>query len=128
MDLKATLHQALSRHPEVRLAFLFGSQARGTARPDSDVDLAVDAPGLDRLSLAAELGELLEAEVQVIDLRRATYALLKRLLAEGIAVYHVPGALGQWYSHTLADLETDGPGFERMNEAFLQRLAERHHG
>lgn len=25
----------------IRLAFLFGSMARGTARPDSDVDVAV---------------------------------------------------------------------------------------
>jgi predicted nucleotidyltransferase len=31
----------LSRHPEVTGALLFGSRAKGTARPASDVDLRV---------------------------------------------------------------------------------------
>lgn len=33
--------------PGVRRVFLFGSRARGDARPASDFDLAVDAPGAD---------------------------------------------------------------------------------
>jgi predicted nucleotidyltransferase len=39
---------------EVELVLLFGSVARGQARPDSDVDVAVFGSGLDRLTLAAE--------------------------------------------------------------------------
>ena len=33
----------LVRHPKIRLAILFGSLALGGERPDSDLDLAVDA-------------------------------------------------------------------------------------
>ena len=36
------LRDVVARYPEVAGAWLFGSHARGTARPDSDVDLAVD--------------------------------------------------------------------------------------
>jgi uncharacterized protein len=36
-----TLRQLLSELPGLELAFLFGSHASGSARPDSDIDLAV---------------------------------------------------------------------------------------
>jgi uncharacterized protein len=36
-----TLRQQLSELPGLELAFLFGSHASGSARPDSDIDLAV---------------------------------------------------------------------------------------
>ena len=38
------LRSALAAFPNVRLGLLFGSQARGTAGPLSDVDIAVQAP------------------------------------------------------------------------------------
>lgn len=40
-DLSARLTATLSHHPEVRFAYLFGSQARGGAGPKSDVDVAI---------------------------------------------------------------------------------------
>lgn len=50
----------LARHPEVSGAVLFGSRAKGTAAPSSDVDLAlegIDDP-LQAESIATELDEL----------------------------------------------------------------------
>lgn len=44
---KAILRRVLAERADVRVAILFGSAARGTARADSDVDLAVHAPGTD---------------------------------------------------------------------------------
>jgi predicted nucleotidyltransferase len=35
------LRDVLSSYPEIRLAMLFGSQAAGSARADSDIDLAL---------------------------------------------------------------------------------------
>jgi predicted nucleotidyltransferase len=35
---------ALEAHPDIELAFVYGSVARGQARSDSDVDVAVQAP------------------------------------------------------------------------------------
>lgn len=41
-QLLAALRPVLERHPEVRLALLFGSRARGVAVPEADLDLAVE--------------------------------------------------------------------------------------
>jgi predicted nucleotidyltransferase len=41
------IQDVLSHHPEVRRAVLFGSRAKGTARPGSDIDLALYGDGLD---------------------------------------------------------------------------------
>ena len=37
------LGELLAGFPHIRVAALFGSIARGTARPDSDIDVAVQA-------------------------------------------------------------------------------------
>jgi predicted nucleotidyltransferase len=39
--LLATIGDVLADGPPLRLALLFGSAARGRARPDSDVDLGI---------------------------------------------------------------------------------------
>jgi predicted nucleotidyltransferase len=48
------------RHPEIKSAKLFGSRAKGTHSPRSDVDLAVwgDVDALRAEAIAAELDEL----------------------------------------------------------------------
>lgn len=48
------------RHPEIVSAKLFGSRAKGTSTPRSDVDLAVwgDIDALQAEAIAAELDEL----------------------------------------------------------------------
>ncbi len=40
-ELERALTAVLERYPDVKLAYLFGSQARGTARTLSDVDVAI---------------------------------------------------------------------------------------
>ncbi len=41
------IQDVLAHHPEVARAVLFGSRAKGTARPGSDIDLALYGEGLD---------------------------------------------------------------------------------
>lgn len=119
-----TVRRALERRPDVRLALVFGSAARGTARADSDVDLAVDAPGIDRLALARDLSLALEREVDVVDLGAAGYPLLAAIVRDGVVVAeHAPGAEARWRTRALLALETDRPWFERMRDAYLARLA-----
>jgi uncharacterized protein len=38
------LRAEIKRFPDVRAAYLFGSRARGDYTPQSDVDIAIDAP------------------------------------------------------------------------------------
>lgn len=46
------LRAALRRFPEVRAAYLYGSRARGDYKPQSDIDIAIDAPGMTKQNFA----------------------------------------------------------------------------
>lgn len=120
------LGAVLARHDEVDLALLFGSRARGAARPESDVDVAVIGRGIDALSLAAELNSSAGAPVDVVDLSvNPPIVLLLVVLREGIKIHeNRPGAYGRFLSHALTDLETDLPSFRRMQSAFVERVAD----
>src|SRR5713101_193713 len=83
-----------SRAPEVQVAYLFGSEGRGTAGPASDVDLGVlyaekpsatlDSPNL---ALEGDLERLLGRPVQVIVLNSAPADLIHRVLRDGRLVF-----------------------------------------
>jgi predicted nucleotidyltransferase len=118
------LARALACHPGVHLAILFGSHARGAARADSDVDVAVIASGVDRFELAAAIGRALGCEVDVVPLDEPSIPLLEQLVAHGIVAYEAKrGAGALWHSRALAQLETDRPWYARMRDAWLERVA-----
>lgn len=122
--LLETLRRVLQGRRDVQIALLFGSRARGDARPASDVDVAVHAPGADLFALAAALSQVTELEVDVVELGDASVPLLARVLREGIPVYEgARGQLAAWRARALADLETDGPWFARMRDAWLAKVA-----
>lgn len=77
----------LARHPHIKLAVLFGSLVAGTARPDSDLDLAVaaDQPLMadTKLALIADLAEHIGRQVDLIDLARAGEPLLGQIRTHG---------------------------------------------
>lgn len=56
----ALLNDVFRRHPEITAVRLFGSRAKGTHAPHSDIDLAVwgEVNALQAEALAAELDEL----------------------------------------------------------------------
>jgi predicted nucleotidyltransferase len=127
--LVETLRSALAERKDVKLALLFGSRARGRFRPDSDVDVAYLGKDVDPLELASHLSQAVRHEVQAVGIAEASYPLMHAVLRDGILLHQgEPGAGGRWRSHAIAQLETDRPGFERMRDAYLKRLAEGRHG
>ncbi len=129
VDLTERIRRALAGQPGIRLALLFGSEARGTARLDSDVDLAIAANGVDLLAIAARLSVMLDREVHVTDLADATVPLLDALVRDAVVVHEgFRGAAAEWRSKTLTTLETDRPWFEHMRDAYLRRVAEQGFG
>ena len=78
------LTSALSRYERLRLAILFGSLARGGARRDSDIDIAVLVEGgLDaelRISLLETITACTGRPVDLVDLDRIGEPLLGEVL------------------------------------------------
>jgi predicted nucleotidyltransferase len=125
----AALREALSGRRDVRLALLFGSRARGKARPGSDADVAVLGKDLDLLELAADLTEAARVEVDVVSLEDPGYPLLNAVLRDGIVLHEGERhAEATWRSRALMDAETDRPGYERMRDSYLRKLAATRHG
>ncbi|HTT93355.1 MAG TPA: HepT-like ribonuclease domain-containing protein, partial [Solirubrobacterales bacterium] len=124
------LAAALDR-PELIAAFLIGSQARGTAGPLSDVDIAVihaptlapqDLPDL-RLSLAAAAGVALgTSEVDVVLLNGAPALMRHEALRDPVVlVDHDPQARIDFQVRALGDyLDT-----EPMRTLFSRHMHER---
>ncbi len=82
--------QVLRQEPRVAYALLFGSRARGDARQDSDLDLAVGtSAGLDARELGDLIGRLESvsgATVDLILLDEAPPALAYRVFRDGVVV------------------------------------------
>jgi uncharacterized protein len=90
-SIEPRLQQVLRERPEdLVAAYLFGSVARGTARPDSDVDIAVllaKAPASELsaqpFALEDDLCALVGRAVQIVVLNSAPADLAFRVLREG---------------------------------------------
>jgi predicted nucleotidyltransferase len=80
----------------VRLAFLIGSFAAGTARPDSDVDVAVlfgRVPDyMDVLGLRDRLSDLMKREADLVVLNDAGPVIRMQVLKTGIRLRAEQGA------------------------------------
>lgn len=73
--------------PSLIALYRFGSQAKGTARPDSDIDLAILArdpiPNIRRFEIAQELAAQLHLDVDLVDLRTASTVMRMQVLSTG---------------------------------------------
>jgi uncharacterized protein len=73
--------------PGLIALYRFGSQAKGTARPGSDVDLAVLSrvalSKLCRFELAQELATQLHRDVDLVDLRSASTVMRMQVISTG---------------------------------------------
>jgi predicted nucleotidyltransferase len=117
LQLALRLKTVLAAGPRLRLAMLFGSAAKGTMRPDSDVDVAI-LPEDPDLPLRAELGlqvALTEAAGREVDLARLDRA--STLLKWQVARH---GTLLFASDRTSLDF---APAFARAAERFRRRLA-----
>jgi predicted nucleotidyltransferase len=82
--------RAARRSLAVRRVLLFGSRARGDARPDSDFDIAVDH-GSDEGAWADFVNQMQETvptllDLELVDYARAPETLRRRIDEEGVAL------------------------------------------
>lgn len=113
----STLTAFFAAQPDVRLAYLFGSQARADAGPRSDVDLAVvldpSTPSADarRDDLNARLMQLLHRnDVDLVLADRAPPLLRHRILRDGQCLFaRDPLDATRFAVQTLHDYEDTRP-------------------
>jgi hypothetical protein len=136
MDSRSTLDNALKQiaaylqsQPDVLLGYLFGSQARHQARADSDMDVAIlldvaERSALDllerRLDLAAALSDLIQTDVDVVLLNRASLLLQGQVLGEGQILYAADPQMRVEYEARTRSLYFDfQPRLQQHTDALL---------
>lgn len=81
--------ECLSKDKRIIFAYLYGSQARGTMREDSDVDIAIYLENLDQDPLLEEnislkLENILHRSVDVRIINKAPGSFLNQVLKDGV--------------------------------------------
>ena len=95
----------LTSFPAVELAMLFGSVVQGRQRPDSDIDIAVDAgqvlTAADKIALIEALAERTGRPIDLIDLKTVSEPLLGQIVRHGRRLRGSDSAHGQLISRHL---------------------------
>lgn len=120
----------LRQQPSIVVAYLFGSQATGQARPDSDIDIAVLLesgwqPGqyLDaRLRLMNELASLIDKKVDVVILNQASPLLKHHVLLQKQLLFERDLSQRVEFEVTAGKIYAD---LKPMYEFFWQSLVQR---
>jgi predicted nucleotidyltransferase len=91
MDLAPAVEEILREIPAVEAIYVFGSVARGEAGGESDVDLAVLAPGRlaseARWRLQERVASRLGRDVDLVDLRSASTVMQVQVLRDGEVIH-----------------------------------------
>jgi len=119
-DKEKQLATWLIEHPEIEMAILFGSYSKGTETVHSDIDLAIQLSSGktmqadEKLNYLTQLGELLETDIDLIDLKKAGQPLLSQIIKYG---KRLKGQQAQYIELAIKNINTTQdfmPYIERM--------------
>jgi predicted nucleotidyltransferase len=122
----ARVAQALEAWPDVRLAVLFGSTARGTAGRASDLDIGVSVTATaDLMALRVTLQRASGQEVDVIRLEEAPPLLRFQIARDGrVIVERVAHAWADFRARAMIDWWDWAPTLRAMHRTMAERLRE----
>jgi predicted nucleotidyltransferase len=126
--LVGQLESALLGGPSLRLAVLFGSQARGRSRPDSDVDVGIvpDDPALSlrcELDLQARLERSCGRPVHLVRLDRASTLLRWEAARHGIRIGDTSrDEHARFVARAALEYAELAPALRHAEETFRERL------
>ncbi len=107
--LTSRLRAFFNEEGNVKLAFLIGSFAKGTAREDSDVDVAVlfgSRPDMeDALELTERLSLLLKRDVDLVVLDTAGPVIKMQALKTGVLLRAAEGAYEDFFVATINEYD-----------------------
>ncbi len=86
-----TINEYLVQNFEPYLIILFGSQAKGTFREDSDIDIAFlsekECSSYELFMVAQQLASELGREVDLVDLKKASTVFKAQIVGTGTVIY-----------------------------------------
>lgn len=107
--IERTLTDFFEEEQSVRLAFLMGSFAKGTARPDSDVDVAAlfdrTPDFMETLDLRERLSALLRRETDLVVLNDAGPIIGMQALKTGIRLFARKNEYEEFFVRTLNEYD-----------------------
>ena len=138
--LRDDLAHGLQAEPTVRLAYLFGSRARGAARPDSDIDVAVlvdDAcvatpTGVKKTIwrlIPAMAGDVRSDRIDLVLLNNAPALLRHRVIRDGVLLTARSDAeRARFVRRTIRDYQDIEPRLRELTRRRIRRLKEERDG
>lgn len=126
----AAIRRVLRGDSGIQFALVFGSVARGTARPESDLDVAIlttdrrDASDRDLLDLAAAISSLAGREAQFALLRGASLELRFAVASEGQLLWaRDRREVQRFRAHAFIEHADMEPMASMVRRAFFARVA-----
>jgi hypothetical protein len=128
-ELETSLIETLEKMPEIELAVIFGSVARGKETQESDIDIGVlsKSPSRDLLRrLELLLGRATGREVEVVSLEEAPPLLRFEIARDGkVLVERRPHAWADFRARAMVDWWDWAPLARRIHAAAAARLRKR---
>lgn len=108
MQTEQAIIQLLQRSlPSLLAVYMFGSQAKGTAQADSDLDLAVLVAGyakpLQLWQLSSELADIANCPVDLVDLRQASTVMQYQIITTGKRLWQKDAQAALYEAAILSD-------------------------
>lgn len=120
-ELHRSILRALAPFEEIEQVVLFGSLAKGRARPDSDLDLAVEArhplTSDNKIALIEALALACSRPVDLVDLKTAGQPLLTQIVTSGLRLQGSDSAWARLVYRNIIDNEDFVPLQQRILKA-----------
>ncbi|WP_111413591.1 type VII toxin-antitoxin system MntA family adenylyltransferase antitoxin [Billgrantia lactosivorans] len=121
IELHQLILRALAPFEEIEQVVLFGSLAKGRARPDSDLDLAVEArrplTSDKKIVLIEALALACSRPVDLVDLKTAGQPLLTQIVTSGVRLKGSDSAWARLVYRNIIDNEDFVPLQQRILKA-----------
>lgn len=124
MAIPLQVLKRIARRHRLQAILLFGSRARGDARPGSDTDLCISAPHLrgDGLGLLRELADAMQQDLDICFFERIGPSLALTAVMEGRPLYGTPDAIDRLRLRAIMQWQDSRPYLESARAA-LDRAA-----